>query len=98
MPAFPGTHLLLFWGGVQCGFNGFEHAPAEYAHAVQCPALLLHGEKDVRVTQEQAQAVYGNLAGAKQLVLLPGAGHDTCLSTDPQLWKRSIARFLNSLQ
>ena len=43
LPAFPCAHLLVFWGGWQHGFNGFEHNPVEYAGKVDCPALLLHG-------------------------------------------------------
>ncbi len=45
LPAFPAAHLLIFWGGVQQGFNAFRHNPVEYARNVACPVLLLHGPK-----------------------------------------------------
>jgi uncharacterized protein len=46
IPLFPTTELLVFWGGVQHGFNGFLHNPVTYANKVNCPTLLLHGKKD----------------------------------------------------
>lgn len=31
LPSFPCAQLLLFWGGVQQGYNGFRYNPADYA-------------------------------------------------------------------
>ncbi|NOK62221.1 MAG: alpha/beta fold hydrolase [Chloroflexi bacterium AL-W] len=31
VPVFPATELLLFWGSVQMGYNGFRHNPVGYA-------------------------------------------------------------------
>ena len=53
LPSFPLAHLLVFWGGVQQGFNGFGHNPAEYARSVHCPVLLMHGDSDARISVEQ---------------------------------------------
>ena len=50
LPGSPFAELLLFWGGVQNGFDGFAHNPVDYARAVKQPALILHGEKDERTT------------------------------------------------
>jgi alpha-beta hydrolase superfamily lysophospholipase len=94
VPSFPSARLLVFWGGVQHGFNGFEHNPVDYARSVRCPVLLMHGAHDPRVTQEQAQAIYDNLAGAKRFELFPDAGHQPCLSANPKLWRQTVAEFL----
>lgn len=94
LPAFPGAHLLLFWGGVQQGFNGFRHNPAEYAAQVSCPVLHLHGADDPRVTREQAQAVFDNLAGEKQMELFDGVGHTAYLLEQPERWRRVVGEFL----
>ena len=96
LPAWPGAPLLVFWGGVQCGFNGFDHNPADYARAVHCPVLLLHGSADPRVTPEQVQAVFDNLAGEKRFELLDGAGHQPYLDTHPEQWKVAVQSFLSS--
>lgn len=94
-PSFPAAHLLVFWGGVQCGFDGFYHNPADYAKDVSCPVLVLHGEDDPRVVRAEVDAVFDNLNGAKELVLLPGVGHESCLSANPRRWREAVPRFLD---
>jgi pimeloyl-ACP methyl ester carboxylesterase len=49
LPATPLAELLLFWGGIQWGFDPFSHKPVDYARSVVCPSLILHGETDARV-------------------------------------------------
>ena len=98
LPPFPAARLLIFWGGVQRGFNGFQHNPVDYARHVRCSVLFLHGAKDPRVTLEQAQAVFDNLAGEKSFVVFPTAGHESLLAADADLWTRSVSRFLGSLR
>jgi pimeloyl-ACP methyl ester carboxylesterase len=95
LPAFPFAHALVFWGGVQHGFNGFAHNPEEYAAGVRCPVLLLHGEKDPRVSREQAEAIFRNLAGDREFAVFAGVGHESYLGADPEGWKRIVARFLS---
>ena len=98
LPAFPAARLLIFWGGLQLGFNGFRHNPVDYATEVCCPVLFLQGAKDPRVTLEQAQAVFNNLAGDKTFVVFPSAGHESLLAADSDLWTKSVARFLESIR
>jgi len=97
LPAFPSAELMVFWGSVQHGFNGFAHNPADYAAAVQCPALVLHGDQDTRATTAEARAVYDRLAGPKQFVDFPGAGHDVPVAGEAQAWRAPVARFLDGL-
>ncbi len=94
VPAFPGAELLVFWGGVQQHFNGFGHNPAEYARSVSLPTLLLHGARDPRVTEEQADAVFAHLAGPKQLEVFSDVGHEDYLARNPERWTALVARFL----
>jgi hypothetical protein len=63
VPAFPMAGILLFWGSVQNGFWAFSHQPEEYAKAVKCPALLLYGEKDEKVSRKEIDIIFENLAG-----------------------------------
>jgi hypothetical protein len=46
IPSFPLAESIVFWGGVQHGFNGFDHNPVTFASRVKCPTLLLHGATD----------------------------------------------------
>jgi uncharacterized protein len=34
IPPFPLAELIIFWGGVQHGFNAFAHNPVTYAAQV----------------------------------------------------------------
>jgi pimeloyl-ACP methyl ester carboxylesterase len=94
LPAFPGAHLLVFWGGVQNGFSGFKYNPAAYATQVQCPVLILHGAEDPRVTVDQAQAILQNLNGSKQFEQFDGVGHESYFEAQPDKWQRIILDFL----
>ncbi|MDQ3928772.1 MAG: alpha/beta fold hydrolase [Chloroflexota bacterium] len=96
LPATPGSELLLFWGSVQQGFNGFEHNPVEYATAIQCPTLVLHGKEDPRVTTDEVRSVYSHLPGTRQLMLVGGAGHESLAVYAPQAWKDKVEHFLHA--
>jgi alpha-beta hydrolase superfamily lysophospholipase len=94
LPSFPFAQLLVFWGGVQQGFNGFRHNPVDYAPAVGCPVLQLHGAEDPRVSVAQAEAVFQRLGGEKRFELFTGVGHESYVAAKPHQWKRSVSEFL----
>ncbi len=94
LPSFPLAHILVFWGGVQNDFNGFEHNPVEYAAHVTCPTLLLHGNDDERVTRKEADAVFAQLKGKKRLHAFDGVGHYPYFRAVPGQWKQEVGRFL----
>jgi len=87
LPSFPCAELLVFWGGVQHGMNGFAHNPVEYAARVDCPALVMHGQQDKRVSVSEVQAVCDALVGQKRLEIFPDVGHESCYRTRPD-WRR----------
>jgi uncharacterized protein len=98
LPAFPMAQMLVFWGGVQHGMNGFAHNPADYAAGVHYPTLVMHGNLDPRVSVTEVQAVHANLGGEKQLVLFPRAAHESYLAVDPALWKSAVSEFLERFE
>jgi uncharacterized protein len=63
VPSFPSAELLICWGGVQNGFNGFKHNPVDYAASVRCPILFLHGTADPRDRVEEARRVFRSAPG-----------------------------------
>lgn len=96
-PVFPMARLLVFWGGVQNGFNAFAHNPASYASKVNIPTLLMYGEKDRSVSRSETDRIFTALGGAKKLVLYPEAGHENYLNKYKALWTSQIEDFLDSL-
>jgi uncharacterized protein len=97
VPSFPGAELLVFWGGVQYGFNGFEHNPEVYAQQVRCPTLVLQGKQDRWTSMAEINALFNNLKGPKQLVVFPKAGHQLLVTADKERWQQNVTGFLSSL-
>jgi len=95
IPSFPFAELMLFYGGMQTGFNAFEHNPTEYAKAIEVPTLLLFGAKDARVTRAEIDEIYEGLAGEKKLVVFENSAHEIYLNDHAQDWNKSIDEFLD---
>jgi uncharacterized protein len=94
LPPFPSAELLVFWGGRQLGFSGFQNNPADYAERATCPTLMLHGTDDPRATLEQSRAVFNRLAGVRQFVIFQDVRHESCYAADPEKWKAAVSSFL----
>jgi alpha-beta hydrolase superfamily lysophospholipase len=92
--SFPGAQLLVFWGGVQFGFNGFKHNPVDYAKALSCPSLFLHGEDDPRAKLKEGRRVFEVAGGTKKFITFAGSGHESYLSTHREQWINAIRNFL----
>jgi alpha-beta hydrolase superfamily lysophospholipase len=95
VPAFPGAPLLVFWGGVRHGFNGFAHNPGQYAAAVTCPTLVLCGADDRLVTPTEAHNVFSALAGPKTLHVFPHAPHEASRTVPREDWQAVFVPFLD---
>lgn len=95
-PVFPMAGLLIFWGGIQNGFWAFTHNPTEYAKQVNCPTLLLYGEKDITVSKDETDEIYQNLKGEKTLKKYPLAGHENFLVKYKAEWIIDVKHFLEN--
>lgn len=95
VPSFPCAELLVFWGGRQIGFDGFDNNPVRDAERVDCPVLVMGGGKDARATPLQVRAVFDQLPGEKQFHLFENAGHEPFRKSDPPAWDRIVSEFLH---
>lgn len=93
-PTFPMAGLLVFWGGVQNNFWAFGHNPSEYAKSINCPALLMYGEKDEKVSRQETDEIFNNITGRKHLKLYPNAGHENYLNKYEKEWTNDVSSFL----
>lgn len=98
LPSFPGAQLLLFWGGRQAGFDAFRHNPVDYATAVRCPILFLHGTADPRARIAEARRVFDAVPAPKRFQEFPRLGHETLLIGSPDLWKQTVGEFLKQVE
>jgi alpha-beta hydrolase superfamily lysophospholipase len=94
--SFPAAELLLLWGSIESGTNGFTHNPVEYAQHIACPTLILHGERDPWITAEEMQAVAHAIPGAARLLTVPNLGHEMpFVYGAPDLWVATVQQFLD---
>jgi alpha-beta hydrolase superfamily lysophospholipase len=93
-PAFPGAELLVFWGGLEEGFDGFRFNPVDYAADVRCPSLLLSGGRDPFVRPSEAEEIFDRLPPPKRFKIIDGAGHEDLLKARPDEWKEAVSSFL----
>ena len=93
LPTFPFAEMLLFYGGIQTGFNPFKHKPTEYAKHINIPTLVLYGAKDERVTKTEIEQIYANLHGEKELVIFKNSEHEVYLNDDREDWNKAIDIF-----
>src|SRR5262245_2036922 len=91
LPPFPAANLLVFWGGVQQGFDGFGHNPVDYAARVRVPTLVFHGGRDETVSLDEARSIVDGLRGPKRLVVFPGAGHGGFVQRHRRAWREAVA-------
>jgi len=94
LPPTPLAHLLLFWGGVQQGFNPFGLKPIQYASKINCKSLLLFGDQDYSISNKESRAITAQMKGLKKRVVFKGAGHTDFLFSNLQLYQKSISDFL----
>lgn len=98
LPSFPFAGLLVFWGGVQNGFWGFNMKPVDFAKDIRCPTLYIHGEGDPWIEQDDAQSIIIALTCPKQILAIPTDRHDALRPRDPAKWDAGVQAFLRELK
>jgi uncharacterized protein len=99
LPSSPAAELLIFWGSMQMGYNGFGHNPVDYARAITCPILVMHGERDPWITTGETQALVARIGEPKQVIDFPGVGHEMpFVYPAPDLWVATVKQFLTQLE
>ncbi len=96
LPAFPAAEMMVFWGGVQGGFDGFAHNPVEYARDVTCPALLMDGDRDERVGLDHAKEIAAALGANCTFKVFIGAGHVMYADQATKEWEGVVQEFLKA--
>jgi len=67
-------------------FRVDEASPLAAAPHIKVPALIIHGASDDETPPAHSRRVYDSLGGPKQLILVPGAGHNNALN--PAVWQQ----------
>lgn len=97
LPAEPLSTLLTFWGGLEVGSWAFAHQPSEYAKKVNCPVLLQWGAGDQRVTEDETNALFSNLASHEKIMIkYLQSGHESLFKKETGKWTSVMSFFLNN--
>ncbi|MEO8682961.1 MAG: alpha/beta fold hydrolase, partial [Vicinamibacterales bacterium] len=93
-----GTIAAAFVRAEQDGhFVVDEVSPVRSAGRITVPVLIIQGDADRETQPAHAQRIFAALAGPKQLILVPGAGHNDALRqevwTAIETWVRSALPF-----
>ena len=67
-------------------FDAEDVSPREAASKIRVPVLLVHGENDRETPSSHSRRIFDALQGPKELVLVPGAGHNGSLTS--AVWER----------
>jgi uncharacterized protein len=79
---------------VQQGYWAFGHNPTEYARSVHCPTLMIRGGCDPFIKSGEAESVFNNMNGPKQMVVIHNAAHEPCINVDRRQWASRVTEFL----
>ena len=99
VPAFPMAGFLVFWGGAQHGFWAYSHNPVEYAKAVKCPVILMYGQKDETVNEEDIDLMYKHFSSSvKEVKKYSNAAHESYLNQYRTEWTQHITQFMEKVK
>ena len=90
------TESALALAGKRGAFDVDEASVLRAAPHVRVPVLLIHGDADRETRASHSRRIFDALAGRKELLIVPGAGHDDTLAR-PETWRR-IEEWLVQLQ
>lgn len=97
LPARGLSDLLLFWGGIQQGFDPWAVAPVEDAVYVEVPTLIVAGDRDLRVSPGESRALAAAFGVNGTLALIEGMGHAQLASAEPERWSEIVRPFLTEI-
>jgi len=64
--------------------------------SIRMPTFIIHGTADEVVPSSMGEQLYAASAGAKEIYLVGGAGHENCAAMAGQEYQRRVREFLNS--
>jgi alpha-beta hydrolase superfamily lysophospholipase len=70
----------------QAGFVVDEVDAARAAARIAVPVLIIHGDSDTETPTDHSRRIYDALRGPKELILVPGVGHNQSLRAE--VWDR----------
>ena len=86
--------LVMFYVELKCRCR-FPSTRRALAKLESVPVLFIHGERDAYVPLEQAQALFDDKPGPKDIWVCPGAKHNQAVAADPETYHRRVRAFFD---
>lgn len=90
------SNFLLWQTHIQLGFYADELSPLDKISNIGAPLLLIAGEKDMRTTLENSQALYQKALSPKLLWIVPNAKHQDFYQFARADYKKKVLNFLGA--
>lgn len=96
LPTFPFNQLILRLTPPLTGIDPRTVRPIDSVRDLAMPLLFIHGIADALVPYQDSVDIHGAAASAdKALWLVPGAGHTTAYTAQPDAYLRRVLNFLD---
>jgi hypothetical protein len=96
---FRPTALAADWiaqRGIDARFE--DISPQKAVASRRFPILLICGASDRKIPCRHSQAIYNTAIGERELWIVPQAGHEKAIVTDPEEFKRRVLDFFESVR
>ncbi len=94
VPPYPLLPLASLLSWKRAGYRFRRASALEQVRRCRIPILFIHGEADALVPYSMALQLYGAATCAKQLLLVPEAGHCESAEKAPELYWNTIRGFI----
>jgi alpha-beta hydrolase superfamily lysophospholipase len=88
------TPLFLKQLRLRLGISASQLRPVDHIAAVDCPVLIMSGEKDRNTRPADTQKLFARARSPKQLWFVPNAGHVDLHQSLPQEYETRVLAFL----
>lgn len=94
LPAFPLIPLTGLFCRLRAGYSLKEASALVQVAKTRIPILFIHGDQDIFVPTSMVYALYEKCPAAKELFIVPGAGHAESLFLDPEGYHQHVISFV----
>lgn len=88
--------ILLGQLPLRLGISANDLRPIDFANRIDCPVLILAGEKDLHTPMDESQMMFDAAKEPKEMVTFFGAAHEDLQEYDPEQYHTKVVEFLRA--
>jgi dipeptidyl aminopeptidase/acylaminoacyl peptidase len=87
---WPAVNLGFLYTRLRYHVDLRRASPLDAVHATTAPILLIHGTADANIPFRHSEILHAANPSATKLWAVPGAGHVAAISTNPDLYAKTV--------